>query len=113
MFRSRVDRRSWILFNISISVYMSTLDASIVNISLPTIVRMLNTDIQAVAGVVTGYLITITGSLLLVGRLADLFGQRRMYLMGLLTFTLGSALCGLSPSIIFLIGSRLVLGLGA
>ena len=113
MFRSRVDRRSWILFNISISVYMSTLDASIVNISLPTIVRMLNTDIQAVAGVVTGYLITITGSLLLVGRLADLFGQRRMYLMGLLTFTLGSALCGLSPSIIFLIGSRLVQGLGA
>ena len=113
MFRSRVDRHSWILFNISISVYMSTLDASIVNISLPTIVRMLNTDIQAVAWVVTGYLITITGSLLLVGRLADLFGQRRMYLMGLLTFTLGSALCGVSPSITFLIGSRLVQGLGA
>jgi len=113
MFLSRVDRHSWILFNISISVYMSTLDASIVNISLPTIVRMLNTDIQAVAWVVTGYLITITGSLLLVGRLADLFGQRRMYLMGLLTFTLGSALCGVSPSITFLIGSRLVQGLGA
>ena len=92
---------------------MSTLDASIVNISLPTIVRMLNTDIQAVAWVVTGYLVTITGSLLLVGRLADLFGQRRMYLMGLLTFTVGSALCGVSPSIFFLIGSRLVQGLGA
>jgi EmrB/QacA subfamily drug resistance transporter len=113
MFLSRVDRRLWILFNISISVYMSTLDASIVNISLPTIVRTLNTDLKAVAWVVTGYLIVITGCLLLVGRLADLFGQRRMYLVGLLTFTVGSALCGVSPSITFLIGSRMVQGLGA
>jgi EmrB/QacA subfamily drug resistance transporter len=113
MFLSRVDRRWWVLFNISISVYMATLDASIVNISLPTIVHTLNTNLKEVAWVVTGYLIVITGCLLLVGRLADLFGQKRMYLLGILTFTIGSALCGISPSIYFLIGSRMVQGLGA
>jgi EmrB/QacA subfamily drug resistance transporter len=68
---------------------------------------------KAVAWVVTGYLIVITGCLLLVGRLGDLFGQRRMYLLGVLAFTAGSALCGVSPSISFLIGSRMVQGLGA
>ena len=113
MFFSSMDRRWWVTLNISVGIYMSTLDASIVNISLPTIVRSLNTHLQAVAWVVMAYLIIITGCLLFMGRLADLFGQRRMYLFGLLTFTLGSALCGFSPTIYFLIGSRVVQGLGA
>jgi len=92
---------------------MSTLDASIVNISLPTIVRSLDTHLTAVAWVVMAYLIVITGCLLLMGRLSDLFGQRRIYLLGFLTFTLGSAFCGFSPTIYFLIGSRMLQGLGA
>jgi EmrB/QacA subfamily drug resistance transporter len=92
---------------------MSTLDASIVNISLPTIIQSLSTHLTAVAWVVMAYLIIITGCLLLMGRLSDLFGQRRIYLFGFLTFTLGSALCGFSPSIYFLIGSRILQGLGA
>jgi EmrB/QacA subfamily drug resistance transporter len=101
------------MLNIAIGVFMSTLDASIVNISLPTIIQSLNTHLTAVAWVVMGYLIIITGCLLLMGRLADLFGHRRIYLFGFLTFTLGSALCGFSPSIYFLIGSRILQGLGA
>jgi EmrB/QacA subfamily drug resistance transporter len=92
---------------------MSTLDASIVNISLPTVVRSLSTDLNAVAWVVMAYLIVITGCLLLMGRLSDLFGQRRIYLLGFLIFTVGSALCGVSPTIYFLIGSRMLQGLGA
>jgi EmrB/QacA subfamily drug resistance transporter len=92
---------------------MSTLDASIVSISLPTIVQLLNTNIKTVAWVVMAYLIIITGCLLLMGRLADLFGQRRIYWLGFLTFTLGSGLCGFSQTIYFLIGSRMVQGLGA
>src|SRR5512136_1203589 len=92
---------------------MSTLDASVVNISLPTITQSLKAQIQEVAWIVTGYLIVITGCLLLMGRLADLYGQRRVYLFGFLTFTLGSALCGFSPTIYFLIGSRMLQGLGA
>jgi EmrB/QacA subfamily drug resistance transporter len=92
---------------------MSTLDASIVNISLPTIIQSLNTDLKAVAWVVMAYLIVITGCLLLMGRLADLYGQRRIYLFGFLTFTVGSALCGFSPTVHFLIVSRMLQGLGA
>ena len=108
-----MNRRRWVVLNISIGVYMSTLDASIVNISLPTIIQSLNTHLTGVAWVVMGYLIVITGCLLLMGRLSDLFGQRRIYLLGFLTFTVGSALCGFSPTIYFLIGSRMLQGLGA
>ncbi|HUL37064.1 MAG TPA: MFS transporter [Thermodesulfobacteriota bacterium] len=108
-----MNHKRWVTLNISIGVYMSTLDASIVNISLPTIVRSLNTDLTAVAWVVMSYLIVITGCLLLMGRLSDLFGQRRIYLLGFLTFTMGSALCSFSPTIYFLIGSRMLQGLGA
>jgi EmrB/QacA subfamily drug resistance transporter len=113
MFLSRIDQRWWVTLNICIGVFMSTLDASVVNISLPTITQALDTHLKAVAWVVTGYLIVITGCLLLMGRLADLFGQKRVYLLGFLIFTFGSALCGLSPTIGFLIGSRMVQGLGA
>lgn len=105
--------QAWVTLNVSIGVYMSTLDASIVNISLPTIVRSLNTHLTAVAWVVMAYLIVITGCLLVTGRLSDLFGLRRIYLLGYLTFTLGSALCSFSPTIYFLIGSRMLQGLGA
>ncbi len=105
--------RWWVTLTISIGVFMSTLDASIVNISLPTIVQSLSTDLKTIAWVVMAYLIIITGSLLLMGKLADLFGRGKIFLLGFITFTLGSALCGSSPTIYFLIGSRLVQGLGA
>ncbi len=110
---SNMNRRRWVTLNIWIGAYMSTLDASIVNISLPTIVRSLNTDLTEVAWVVVAYLIVITGCLLLMGRLSDLFGQKQIYLLGFLTFTVGSAFCGFSPTIYFLIGSRMLQGLGA
>ena len=109
----KIDRRWWVTLNVSIGIFMSTLDASVVNISLPTITQALNTHVKAVAWVVMAYLIVITGCLLLMGRLADLLGQKRIYLFGLCTFTLGSALCGLSPTVHFLIGSRMIQGLGA
>jgi EmrB/QacA subfamily drug resistance transporter len=105
--------RGWVTLNIWIGAFMSTLDASIVNISLPTIVRSLDTHLTAVAWVVMAYLIVITGCLLVMGRLSDLFGQKQIYLLGFLIFTLGSAFCGFSPTISFLIGSRMLQGLGA
>lgn len=110
---SKVGERGWVTFTVSIGVFMSTLDASIVNISLPTITQSLNTHLKAVAWVVLAYFIIITGCLLLMGKLSDLFGQRRIYLFGFFTFTLGSAFCGFSPSISYLIGSRMIQGLGA
>ena len=108
-----MNRQSWVTLSVSIGVYMSTLDASIVNISLPTIVQSFNTHLSTVAWVVMAYLIIITGCLLLMGRFSDLYGQRRIYLLGFLIFTVGSALCSFSPTIHFLIGSRMIQGLGA
>jgi EmrB/QacA subfamily drug resistance transporter len=108
-----IDRRWWVTINICIGVYMSTLDASVVNISLPTITQALNTHIQLVAWVIMAYLIVITGFLLLMGRAADLLGQRRIYLLGLFIFTAGSALCAFSPTIYSLIVSRMIQGMGA
>ena len=108
-----INRRWWVALNVSLGVYMSTLDASIVNISLPTITQSFGAPLKMVAWVVTAYLIVITGCLLIMGRLTDLFGQRKIYLIGFSTFTLGSALCGLSPTIHSLIGSRIIQGLGA
>ncbi len=113
MMDSEAKRRGWVTLNVSIGVFMSTLDASIVNISLPTITQSLSTHLKAVAWVVMAYFIIITGCLLLMGKLSDLFGQRRIYLFGFFTFTLGSAFCGFSPSISYLIGSRMIQGLGA
>lgn len=98
---------------ISIGVFMSTLDASIVGIALPTIVQSLQTDMKTVAWVVMAYLTVISGSLLLMGRLADLYGRGKVFLLGFFVFTLGSALCGLSTTIYLLIGSRMIQGLGA
>lgn len=109
----RLDRRWWVMLNVSVGIYMSTLDASVVNISLPTILNSMDTNVRTLAWVVTGYLIVITGCLLLMGGLADLLGQKKVYLLGFVTFTVGSGLCGISPTIHFLIGSRVVQGLGA
>ena len=108
-----MDRRWFVTFNISIGIFMSTVDASVVNISLPTIIQSLNTHLKAAAWVVMAYLIIITGSLLLMGRLSDLFGQRRVYGLGFLIFTVSSALCGFSSTIYFLIGSRMLQGIGS
>ena len=113
MLRFSMNRRWWVTLNVAIGVYMSTLDASVVNISLPTITQSLNTQLKIVAWVITAYLIVITGCLLIMGRLTDVFGQRKIYLIGFSTFTLGSAFCGFSPTIYSLIGSRIIQGLGA
>ncbi len=108
-----MNRQSWVRLSVSIAVFMSTLDAGMVNISLPRIVQSLNTHLSAVAWVVMAYLIVITGCLLLMGRFSDLYGQRRIYLLGFIIFIIGSALCSFSPTIHFLIGSRMIQGLGA
>jgi len=113
MFTLSIEHRWWLTLNISIGIFMSTLDASIVSISLPTIVQSLNTNIKTVAWVMMAYLIIITGCLLLMGKLADLFSQRRIYWLGFLTFTIGSGLCGFSHTIYFLIGARMIQGFGA
>ena len=91
---------------------MATLDASIVNIALPTLTKDFACDLYQVKWVVVIYLLIITCLLLPFGRLSDQFGRKPIFLSGFTIFTLGSVLCGLSPSLDFLVMSRVVQGLG-
>ncbi len=98
---------------IALGVIMATLDASVVNIALPTLQRQFATPFTTVEWVVLAYSLTITGLLLSAGRLADLRGRRGIYATGVVVFTLASALCGLAPTIAWLIAARVLQGVGA
>jgi len=97
----------------ALSAFLGTLDASIVNVSLPTLSRNFEVPIDVVAWVVLAYALTVTATLLLVGRLAIRNGYRFVYMYGFVFFTLGSLSCALSGSIWMLIISRIVQGTGA
>lgn len=98
---------------VSIGTFMATLDASIVNLALPTLTNYFNTDIATIEWVMLSYLLTVTTLLLTLGRLSDMYGRKSMFLAGLLIFTLGSGLCSLSTLASQLIAFRVVQGLGA
>ncbi len=91
---------------------MIVLDTTIVNVALPSIREDLGFSQASLAWVVNAYLLTFGGFLLLGGRLGDLYGRRRMFLIGIALFTLASAACGLATSQAFLVGARAVQGLG-
>ena len=97
----------------AIAAFIATLDASIVNVSLPTLSREFNVGVDIVAWVVLAYSLTITGTLLVVGRLAVKKGYRFIYMSGFGLFTIGSILCALSGDITQLIGSRVIQGFRA
>jgi len=106
-------RKWWALTGIGMGVLMGTLDSSIVNISLPTLVEELHTDFATVQWVVLGYLLVITSLMLSVARLGDMLGKKMLYNAGLVLFTVGSLLCGLSPNVGWLIAFRALQGTGA
>jgi EmrB/QacA subfamily drug resistance transporter len=92
---------------------MATLDSSIVNIALPTLTKEFGAGLYQIKWVVIIYLLGITCVLLPFGRLSDLYGRKRMMLIGFSVFVSGSLLCGLAPSLGWLVVFRLVQGLGA
>jgi len=94
-------------------VFLATVDGSIINVSLPTLVKELHTEFAVVQWVVLAYLLTITSTMAGIGRLADMTGKKTIYMAGFIIFTLGSALCGLSPSVNWLIGFRVLQAIGA
>src|SRR5579862_1854744 len=93
--------------------FMTILDVSIVNVALPSIGKSLHFTRDNLQWVITAYAITFGGFLLLAGRLADLLGRRRVFLVGVVLFTTASLICGLAWSEGVLIASRAVQGLGA
>ena len=107
------DRRRWVaLYVLCAGMLMIVLDATIVNVALPTIQEDLGFSQNDLAWVVNAYLVAFGGLLLLSGRIGDLIGQRRIFLIGLAVFTGASLLCALAQSQGLLIGARFVQGVG-
>ncbi|MEJ3403674.1 DHA2 family efflux MFS transporter permease subunit [Rathayibacter sp. YIM 133350] len=101
------------LWALVIGFFMILVDSTIVSIANPTILRELHTDITATLWVTSAYLLAYAVPLLITGRLGDRFGPKRIYLIGLVIFTLASLWCGLSGDTGTLIAARTVQGLGA
>lgn len=101
-----------ILATISTGAFMASLDGSIVNITLPTLVKTFNTTFTQTKWIVLIYYLIVTSFILPFGRLGDVIGKKKIYLTGFIIFTIGSLLCGLSNSLMTLIISRAVQGLG-
>jgi DHA2 family multidrug resistance protein len=103
----------WLLANVMIGTFMSVLDATIVNVGLPKIMANFGASLDQIEWVLTAYLLALAVVLPIAGWMADRFGYKRVYFLGLLLFTAGSALCGISESEQTLIISRIIQGLGA
>jgi len=112
--RSKGSSYQWlILLLISLAAFMGALDATIVNISLPTISKYFHCDVATVSWVAMAYLLVLSSTLITFGRVADIRGYKKIYLAGFAIFTIGSLLCGLSSNIYLLIGFRVLQGIGA
>ena len=101
-----------VLAIVCLGQFMVVLDATVVNVALPTIQNDLNFTDSSLQWVINAYTLLFGGFLLLGGRAADLFGRRRLFMAGVVLFTAASMLNGLAPSSEFLIFSRALQGLG-
>jgi EmrB/QacA subfamily drug resistance transporter len=108
------DRRNiWALVAVALATFMTYLDNNIINVAIPVIERDLHLTTSGMEWIVSSYILTFAGLMLVGGRLADLFGRRRLFLIGLGVFTLASFAAGLSGDVGTLIASRAVQGVGA
>jgi EmrB/QacA subfamily drug resistance transporter len=108
-----VRRRWWTLVAVGLATFMTYLDNNVTNVALPTIQRDLHLSVAGLEWVVSSYILVFASLLLAGGRLADVFGRRRLFVTGLAIFTLASLGAGLAGSGAVLIATRLVQGLGA
>src|SRR5512132_4388740 len=110
----RRDTNPWlVLVLICLAQFMVILDATIVNVALPSIQEDLGLSEENLQWIVNAYALVFGGFLLLGGRAGDLLGRKRLFLVGLVIFTVASLLNGLATSSGMLIGSRALQGLGA
>jgi EmrB/QacA subfamily drug resistance transporter len=107
------NKKWWTLAAVSLGLFMIMLDATVVNVALPTIRDSLHMTLADLEWVVAGYALTFAAFMLTGGKLADLFGRRRVFMAGLSVFAGASLACGLAPNSAVLIGGRVVQGLGA
>jgi EmrB/QacA subfamily drug resistance transporter len=103
----------WVVAVTVLGSGIAALDATVVDIALPAIGREFHTGVAALQWVMTGYTLTLAAFLLIGGSLGDRFGRRRVYLIGIVWFALASAGCGLAPTALVLIATRVLQGVGA
>ncbi len=108
-----VSYKWFLLANVMLGTFMAVLDATIVNVGLPKIMASFGVGLDKIEWVVTAYMLAMAVALPASGWLADKFGYKRLYFIGLFLFTLGSMLCGRSTDENMLIASRVIQGLGA
>lgn len=106
-------RKWYVMAAVAMGLFLATIDGSIVNVALPTLVSAFGADLTVVEWVVLAYLLTVTTLMLSMGRLGDIVGKKPLYASGFVIFTVGSVLCGLSPTVYWLIGSRVLQAVGA
>ena len=106
-------RRWFVLLTVLLGQFMLVLDATVVNVALPTIRADLDLAPATLTWITNAYLIAFGGLLLLFGRLGDLVGRRRVFLIGIALFTVASALCGLATTAPLLVAARFIQGIGA
>jgi EmrB/QacA subfamily drug resistance transporter len=107
-----VERKWWTLIAVSVAIFMLLLDITVVNVALPDIQRSLHSSFSDLQWVVNAYSLTLAAFLLTAGSLADLLGRRRVFVTGLIVFTVASAICGLASSPLALNLARAVQGTG-
>jgi EmrB/QacA subfamily drug resistance transporter len=109
-----VTHRPWLVLGIfCVGFFMALLDGSIVTVAIPTLIDDLDAGYDQVLWIVDAYLLVFSVLLITTGRLGDRYGYRRLYLVGVATFTGASALCGLAESAGWLLTARVLQGLGA
>src|SRR4051812_28767175 len=101
-------RRTWTLLAVALATFMTYLDNNIVNVAIPAIQRDLHLTTSGLEWVVSGYILVFAGLLLAGGRLADAYGRRRLFLIGLSVFTAASLVAGLAGSVDVLVTARAV-----
>jgi len=101
------------LVTLAIGFVMAMLDVTVVNVGLSSIAKSLSTPLSMLVWIVDGYTLTFAAMLLVGGALADRFGAKRIYLLGLLLFVIASLLCGAAPNGVMLVAARLLQGIGA
>jgi EmrB/QacA subfamily drug resistance transporter len=106
-------RQWWVLIAVGLCLFLGSVDVSIVNVALPTLMQDFQAGFPTVQWVVLAYLLGLTVLMVSMGRLADMIGKKRVFAAGIVLFLIGSALCGLALHIYWLIAFRFVQSIGA
>lgn len=109
----KISKKSLAFIAIDIACFLTVLDSTIVNVSLPSMAKYFNTTTNGISWVSTAYLIAFSALLINFSKIADIYGRKKLFLIGLLLFGISSVCCGLAPTLPLLIICRVLQGVGA